>query len=221
MQRAWVLVVITALLAYMMLATGFPFFTRMVYIFGILLVVGFALAWLLAQGVEVEARRPALRTRAGQAIVERVLVRRRNRLLRGFVEVRETTDMRIKAPGAVVGMEGRDQESINLTIPCPERGIFTLGPLRAEASDPLGLFRLRKSAGEAQRLVVHPATIELPGFVLLPADLPGEGRIHLRSQTVTNSAYSVRDYVYGDSLNRIAWKPSAHHQKLLVKEFEM
>ncbi len=221
MQRARVLMVITLIVLFFALATGFPVFHRTLYIFALLLLVGFVWAWLLARGVEVEVRRPAARTRAGQSIRERIVVRAKNRFLRGFLEVREQTDMPVEAPGAVLALEGREPRPIELEVPCPQRGVYKLGPVRVEASDPLGLYRLGQTAGPVQRLIVHPVTVDLPGFVLLPADLPGEGSVHLRSQHITTSAYSVRDYVAGDSLNRIAWKSTARHQRLIVKEFEM
>ena len=221
MQRARILVVITLVIVFFALATGFPVFHRMYYIFGLLLVVGLAWTWLLVGGIDIEVRRLTLRSSAGQSIRERVVVRRRSRFLRGFLEIQEQTTMSVDAPGAVVSLEGYDPEPVELEIPCPQRGVFEIGPVGVAGSDPLGLFRLRRSSGPVQRIVVHPATIDLPGFVLLPADLPGEGPVHLRSQHVTNSAYSIRDYISGDSLNRMAWKSTARFQKLMVKEFEM
>lgn len=221
LQRAKVLIVVTLIILFFALGTGFPVFHRMFYIFGALLVVGGLWSWLLARGIEVEVRRPALRTRAGQSVTEKVVVRRKNRLVRGFVEIREQTSMPVEAPGAVLGLDGAEPQPLDLEIPCPQRGVFQVGPVRVEASDPLGLYRLSQTTGQVQRLVVHPMTADLPGFVLLPADLPGEGPVHLRSQNITTSAYSVRNYVAGDSLNRIAWKATARHQRLMVKEFQM
>ena len=220
-QRARILLVITLIIVVFALATGFPVFHRMYYIFGILLIVGAAWAWLLVRGVEVETRRTSLRTSAGQSIKERVTVRRKSRLLQGFLEIQENTDMPVSAPGAVIGLGSGDGESIELEVPCPQRGVFSLGPTSVSAADPLGLYRMSRESGERQRLVVHPETMELPGFVLLPADLPGEGPVRQRSQHVTTNAFTIRDYAFGDSLNRIAWKASARHNKLMVKEFEV
>ena len=221
MNRARVVLVLTAIIVAFALATGFPVFHRMFYVFGLLLVTGYLWAWLLLRGIRSEVRRPVLHTRAGEGISEKVTIRPWARFLWGFIEVQEHTDMPVVPPAAVLSLDSADSRTIDLEIPCPRRGVFQLGPLRVIASDPLGLFRLSRNSGEAQRLTVHPATIDLPGFILLPADLPGEGPVHLRSQHVTASAYSVRDYVFGDSLKRISWKSTAHHNKLMVKEFEL
>ena len=221
MQRAWVLVVITLVIVAFALATGLPMFHRAFYVFGLLLLFSAAWAWLLVRGIDVEVRRPILRTRAGAGITEQVIIRRGSRFLRGFVEVQESTDMPVVPPGTVVSLGGAEAVAIDLLVPCPRRGVYQVGPMRAAGSDPYGLFRLRRSVGESHQVIVHPATVELPTFEVLAADLPGEGVRHLRSQNVTTSAFGIRDYAFGDSLNRIAWKSTAHHGKLMVKEFEM
>ena len=94
-------------------------------------------------------------------------------------------------------------------------------PCRSTASDPLGLYKMERGAGRRNQVIVHPETMELPNFVLLPADLPAEGSVRRRSQHSTTNAYGIRDYYWGDSLNRISWKATARHRRLMVKEFEV
>ncbi len=221
MRRARVLLVITLVVLVYALATGFPVFLRMFYVFGLLLI--FSLIWVMvmARGISVSVSRTSLRTSAGQPLHETVMARRRHSFLHGLVEVQEQTDMPVKAPGAVIGLEGFEDVKVSLEVPCPQRGVYKIGPLKLYASDPFGLYRLQRSIGQAQRMIVHPVASELPNFLLLPADLPGEGPIHVRSQHVTTSAFTLRDYVNGDSLNAISWKATARHGRIMVKEFEM
>ena len=221
MQRAWVMLALTMVIVAFALSTGFPMFHRAYYVFGLLLIFSALWVWLLVQGIHVDVRRPVLRSRAGGEIEEKITVYRRNPFLRGFVEIQEQTDMSIAPPGAVISMGSADMTALDLKVPCPRRGIFKVGPIRVAGSDPFGLFRLRRSVGESHKVIVHPDTLELPGFHILPAELPGEGARHLRSQSVTTSAFGIRDYQFGDSLNRISWKATAHHNALMVKEFEV
>lgn len=221
LKRALLFVAVTALILAFALATGFPVFHRTFYVLALLLLFGFAWAWVLMRGVEVSVHRGILRARAGQSVSENVTVRGLHRFVRGFIEIQEKTDMNVPAPRAVVSVSGAGPVTIELHIPCPRRGLYKIGPLEAAGSDPFGLFRMRRSAEQTARLMVHPNTVELSGFVLLPADLPGEGPVHLRSQNVTPSAFGVRDYVAGDTLNRISWKATARFQNLMVKEFEV
>lgn len=221
MRRAWVLSAMAVVILVFALATGHPMFWRSFYVFGLLLLLAGVWVWLLVRGISVDVRRPAFRSHAGGQIAEQILVRRHGRLLQGFVEVRERTDMPVPAPGAVLSLGDTEVATADLVIPCPRRGVFHLGPMRVTASDPFGLFQWERAVGQTQQLIVHPATIELPGFILLPADLPGEGSRHIRSHQVTTSAFGVRDYAFGDSLNRMSWKATAHHGRLMVKEFEI
>ena len=221
MRRSKVLIVLTLMMLGYGLATGFPVFFRMFYVFALLLIIGLAWTAFLVRGMSVEVSRANLRTVAGQSISEKVHVRRRSRLLQGFIEVQESTDMPIDPPGAVVGLGGATDLQIELDVPCPARGVFRLGPMQVTASDPLGLYKMDRGAGQQNRVIVHPETMELPNFVLLPADLPAEGSVRRRSQHSTTNAYGIRDYYWGDSLNRISWKGTARHNRLMVKEFEV
>ena len=221
MQRAKVLIVLTLLVLGFGLATGFPVFFRMFYVFGLLLVIGLGWTAFLVRGMRVDVARANLRTIAGQSIAEHVHVRRTGRLLQGFIEVRESTTMPIEPPGAVIGLGGSTDMRIGLDVPCPVRGVFRLGPIRVTASDPLGLYKMEHGAGRENSVIVHPETVDLPNFVLLPADLPAEGSVRRRSQHSTTNAYGIRDYYWGDSLNRISWKATARHDRLMVKEFEV
>ncbi|MBF8298988.1 MAG: hypothetical protein HW397_37 [Dehalococcoidia bacterium] len=220
-RRAKVMLALTAITFAFALATGHPMFWRSTYVFLALLAIAGIWVWVMGRGVDVEVRRLALRSSAGGSIQERVLVRRRSRLQRGWLEVMEQTTMPTDAPGALVNLEEANGLTVELETKSPQRGLFEIGPLLASTSDPFGLFQVRRQIGVAQALTVHPRTVELPGFVLLPADLPGEGPRHVRSSHVTTSAYGIRDYNFGDSLNRISWKATAHHDRLMVKEFEV
>src|SRR5437899_2338659 len=37
----------------------------------------------------------------------------------------------------------------------------------------------------------------------------------------TTNATTIRDYAAGDAMNRIHWRSSAHHNQLMVKEFDL
>jgi uncharacterized protein (DUF58 family) len=220
-QRAWVLVVISLITLGFALATGHPMFWRTTYVFAALLAAGAVWVLVMGRGVDVDVRRLGLRAPAGGKILERVVVRRRSPLPKGVLEVWEQTTMPVQSPGELVNLDAESPITTELEVPCPQRGVYKIGPLTTAMSDPFGLFQVRRTVGGTQDLVIHPATVDLPSFVLLPADLPGEGSRHVRSNHVTTSAFGVRDYAHGDALNRISWKATAHHDHLMVKEFEV
>ncbi|MDQ2940112.1 MAG: DUF58 domain-containing protein, partial [Actinomycetota bacterium] len=86
-----------------------------------------------------------------------------------------------------------------------------------ESSDPLGLFRSRRTSTDAEVALVlprftsiahRPQTRELEASVAAPRS--GSG----------TELFGVREYRPGDSLRRIHWRSSARHGELVVREYE-
>lgn len=94
------------------------------------------------------------------------------------------------------------------------------GPVEVCASDPLGLFEVRRRLHQTRRVLVLPYTCPL-SMVLPTAEIGFEETARLR-QTLSTSANvsGVREYAAGDSLNRIHWPSTARRQKLIAKAFE-
>src|SRR5690606_28635019 len=75
--------------------------------------------------------------------------------------------------------------------------------------------------GATSRVIVYPATVPI-NHVELPVGLISGGDAQRRrAHFVTTNAAGVRDYVPGDSFNRIHWATTARKDKLMVKEFEL
>ena len=52
-------------------------------------------------------------------------------------------------------------------------------------------------------MLVYPATLDLPGFMPPMGMLPGGDAMRRRTHYITPNVSTVRDYVPGDSFNRI------------------
>jgi uncharacterized protein (DUF58 family) len=70
-------------------------------------------------------------------------------------------------------------------------------------------------------IVVYPLTVDVPFFPLPTGLLPGGDALRRRTHYITTNAATVRDYVPGDSFNRIHWRSTARRDRLIVKEFEL
>jgi len=101
------------------------------------------------------------------------------------------------------------------------RGLYAIGPVEVTTGDPFGLFKHRRTYGQAQNVLVYPRATELPNFSVPAANLPGEGRFRRRTHYVTPNASGVRPYEFGDSFNRIHWSSTARTGDLMVKIFEL
>jgi uncharacterized protein (DUF58 family) len=101
------------------------------------------------------------------------------------------------------------------------RGVYNIGPLVAEYSDPLGLVRRRQVLLDRVELVVHP---NVEGVVDRPLtrafEDPPLRPPKSRPWPDGFEFYGMRTYVPGDDLRRVVWRAFARTDQLLVREFE-
>lgn len=110
----------------------------------------------------------------------------------------------------------RISHTTSYSLSTHKRGEIAVGPLRLEATDPLGLFRNVAVYGEQATLLVRPKTTEL---AVLPsgraANVEGPTSDTAPSGTVT--FHTLREYVFGDDLRHIHWRTTARTNKLMVR----
>jgi uncharacterized protein (DUF58 family) len=124
-------------------------------------------------------------------------------------------------PKTVITLPAKGARNWQTSMSCRRRGVYSAGPIKITTGDPFGLFRMSRTYGDRQRLVVLPQPEELPYFWVPAAQLPGEGVVHKRTHYVTPNASGIREYYPGDSYNRIHWKSTARLGRPMVKTFEM
>jgi uncharacterized protein (DUF58 family) len=105
--------------------------------------------------------------------------------------------------------------NVKLAMPTTRRGWQALPRLRLWSSWPLGLFRAWSWLWPEQKVLVWPQP-ELAGPPPLGAS---DDARHMRLHRGDELA-ALRDYRVGDPQRHIAWKASARHLHLLVKDFE-
>ncbi|MGK4905059.1 DUF58 domain-containing protein [Streptomyces albus] len=186
-----------------------------------LLAVAVALLWTgraprLAVRRRVTPRKVARGDRAEGTVV---LTSAQGRTRRGL----ELTDMCGDTPLTlhVPPLAQGAAHTVRYALPTERRGRITLGPLRLERTDPLGLARRVRVFGPREggtdTLLVRPRVCLLP---VLPSgtahhmegptsDTAGEGSL---------TFHALREYVLGDDLRRVHWRSSARTGTLMVKQ---
>jgi uncharacterized protein (DUF58 family) len=149
-----------------------------------------------------------------------VYVRNNSPLPTGWVEIVPMSNMPGNVSAIATAIAARRQCRLGMSMFCHARGVYTIGPLVARTSDPLGLFRTQIIQGEPSQVVVQPPIISLPYFRLPMAERLGEESARYRSQTRTPHVSTVREYIHGDSLNQIHWLSTAKTGQLMSKEFD-
>ncbi|MCE5260001.1 MAG: DUF58 domain-containing protein, partial [Chloroflexi bacterium] len=109
---------------------------------------------------------------------------------------------------------------------CERRGIYTLGPTELYTGDPFGLFEIVLKHDYHETFVVYPPIAALPRIIEPRGLERGDARTHIRTLDLTTNFASVRQYVPGDALNRIAWRTTARrstsgNENIFVKEFDL
>lgn len=204
------------------LVTGRTFFFNVTYAFAGLLLFSFVWAWSGANWLRMARQTRARRAQVGRYLEERFSIRNISVLPKLWLEVYDHSTLPGHRASHVLSNLGTHSAATwTVRTLCVRRGEFLLGPLRIVAGDPFGLFEVERKISATSRLVVYPGTVPISNFALPAGLLPGGDALRRRTHTITTNASGVREYVPGDSINRIHWRSTARRDRLIVKEFEL
>ncbi len=188
----------------------------------LLLAFACALRWL--RGIEGAREHPERAFQEEEVAVETRL-RTRSLLPHFLLETRDTfapggaRPVRALFPG--VFRRGHGARVSYRETCVRHRGLYVIGPARAVASDPLGLFTREEPLELFTTLLVYPQAPGLRGLALLEEGVWA----HVGVETVRREGQSeefigLGDYRAGDSPRRVHWPSSLRHGRLLVKRFQ-
>lgn len=204
------------------LFTGRAFFFNLAYMFAGLMIVSLIWSWLSVRWISISRKTRARRAQVGRNLEEVFAVKNRALLPKLWLEIRDHSDLPNHRASQVVPALGvRSTYRWQVQTLCLVRGEFRLGPMTLISGDPFGLFISQRRLAASSRVIVYPATVQLPRFELPIGMLSGGEAERRRTHYVTTNAAGVRDYVPGDSFNRIHWRSTARRDRLIVKEFEI
>jgi len=218
--RARGMVLLLAIMLLFAVATGEGVLYRVSYFLTLVTVGSYVYLRLRIRRLDMRMQNKSYVVQVGDILKAHVYLRNASKLETGWVEIVLMSDMPGSGSGVVTAISARGQERLEIRTSCYARGIYTIGPVLARTSDPLGLFRLEIVQGDPVKVVVQPPTIALPYFRLPMAEQSGEEGIRHRSQTRTPHVATVREYIHGDSLNQIHWLSTAKNRQLMSKEFD-
>ncbi len=112
---------------------------------------------------------------------------------------------------------GPDGVATRWTVRFPNRGAVTLPPLEISAQQPFGLIVCTREVGPPSQLVVLPAIGRVRAGLRarLAEWFAGVAVAH---EPGNDELGRLRDWAPGDPRNRIHWRASARHRRLLVAE---
>ncbi len=223
LERSWVLILMWLAALVATLAVGGPLFFSLTYLLTGILVLSLVWAWANVHWVRITRQIRARQVQVGDIIEERFVVNNTSWLPKLWLELADKSNLPGHRPGRVVsGMGSRSEKSWHIRTPCYQRGRFNLGPIALTSGDPFGLFQFTQQLPQfVANVIVYPMTVDLPAFYPPVGEQTGGEAVHRRTHYVTTNVAGIRDYVFGDSFNRIHWPSSARNNRLMVKEFEL
>ncbi|HXV44727.1 MAG TPA: DUF58 domain-containing protein [Anaerolineae bacterium] len=224
LERSWVLFLMWLASLLGILAVGHPLFFNLFYLFGAILLLSYLWAWLNVHWVRVTRQTHSRQVQVSKFFEERFVLENTGPIPKLWIELKDNSDLpNHRASRVISNLGGKRQQSWHVRTPCYQRGRFTLGPIILYSSDPFGLFLLKKELPRSftSHVVVYPMAVDLPAFQPPVGEQTGGDMIHRRTHYVTTNVSGIRNYVSGDSFNRIHWPSTARTGQLMVKEFEL
>ncbi|MEZ4666905.1 MAG: DUF58 domain-containing protein [Anaerolineae bacterium] len=204
------------------LFTGRAFFFSLAYLFFSVLTASFLWAWMSARWIVLSRKTRARRAQVGRNLDEIFTVYNRSIFPKLWLEVHDFSTLPgHQASQIVPALAGRKSYRWYIETPCYVRGEFELGPVTVMSGDPFGFFLSPKHINATSKVIVYPQTISINHIQLPAGQISGGESQRRRAHNITTNAAGVRDYVPGDSFNRIHWSSTARKEKLIVKEFEI
>ncbi|HEX6512817.1 MAG TPA: DUF58 domain-containing protein [Chloroflexota bacterium] len=189
---------------------------------GLYALAGLCLLWIVNSlwGLGFDRPAPVKRGQVGQTIRDQFQVANSALMPKLGLEVRDHSSLPGHLASTIMNLPPRRRQQGLVDTISELRGMYTLGPTGAAASDPFGLFTLERRIGPSSELLIYPEVVDLGNFSVPGAILTEGTRMRRPTQIQTLDPAGTRPYVYGDSQRRIHWLSSAHAGQLMVKEFE-
>lgn len=204
------------------LFTGRAIIFSIVWLVGALLLLARLWTWQSLRGIALRRRTRSRRSQVGRVFRESFSLRATSWLPKLWMEIHDHSTLPgHRASHVVPSLLGKREYSWTAETVCSARGEFLLGPVTVISSDPFGLFQSPRLLGATQQLIVYPRVVDIRRVLLPVGYLSGGDAQRQLTHQITTNASSIREYVPGDSMNRIHWRSTARMGDLMVKEFEL
>ncbi len=124
-----------------------------------------------------------------------------------------------KLLGAITKIPARGAALLNIPMTMEKRGVHPLPPFILHTSFPFGLMERRKRYQDNLEILVYPRVSPLRTAVV--EQMPGPSAA---ARTITadgDEFFSLREYLPGDELRRVAWRISARMGVWMVREMSL
>ncbi|HMN11431.1 MAG TPA: DUF58 domain-containing protein [Bellilinea sp.] len=215
------LVIVVFLVGFYSRSSSAHVYYRIGYFLLLIGIAAFVITYFSLRGMHLNRINRSDRQVAGQIHEEKFEVENRSGIGNSWVEIRDLSDLPFSESSRIISNVGARQfRSYISRTRLSLRGLFRLGPTVLASGDPFGLFQKIKVEDDYSSLLVLPHVFPITKFTDAHGRSHGGYMLRQKSIEVTPYVAGVREYIQGDTLNRIHWGITAHRDQLMVKEFE-
>jgi uncharacterized protein (DUF58 family) len=120
----------------------------------------------------------------------------------------------------VVSLRAGKTRTVRYAVTFNMRGYYPVGPTLLETGDVFGLHRRHRVIGKPVYVMVYPKVLPLPTYDFASERPIGEIRLQNRLFEDPTRTAGVREYQYGDPLQRVHWKVTARTGVLHCRVYE-
>jgi uncharacterized protein (DUF58 family) len=194
----------------------------------LVLLIGIGGAWLLAtlwilvleRGLSIERKLHLAWATVGDTLHEQLKVINKGWLPAVWVEIVDISTTLVAPVRLVSDVDYHATRTRRPSHLARRRGLYTLGPTRLRTGDPFGIYTLTIQDRHSSTVLVTPPILLLPQLHIVPGGWTGDRQRRPQGIERNISDAGIRDYLPGDSLRRIHWRASAHHDNLMVRQLE-
>ena len=215
--RAAALLAVFATLLATGLSTGVPAYYALAAAAGALFCVAILSVLLTILTARVRVQAVSARVTRGENALARIRVRHAGLLPVGTI----TVDLRTASDPQTVDVTCPPlrESQRTLALPCPHRGVYTVGAERLTARDLFGLVHLsRRISGGMFTLQSAPRVPRAEPLELGAGDTGPEARS--RSAEDNASPSGIREWRDGDELKKVHWKLTMRRREIIVRTYE-
>ncbi len=118
-------------------------------------------------------------------------------------------------------LQGKEEEKIEYKVKFLKTENYTLGPVKVQYLDPIGLFSKNWNFREFMNVVALPPIEDLSRTKLRPRHTKGWlGNIKSSQMGIGSEFFSIREYLQGDEMRDINWKATARYLDPKTNSFE-
>jgi uncharacterized protein (DUF58 family) len=209
----------TAILLALALSIDFVLLWRLFLASLLVLLAGMAWTFIGWRSVSGHASPLPDHCHAGDAL-EQAIALHNHWILPRMLEIKTAGDLPGNDAMTAMALAPGKEQSLDWRLRCGRRGSYHAGAFRVSIRDPFNLIVRGQVIGLSRHLTVYPAIVPLPHFSPFLASDAGYHANRWLDTGASQDASRVREYVAGDSLNRINWRATAHTGNLMVKVFD-